>query len=119
MYDDTVNAVGIDISKGKSTIAVMRPLGEIVLSPFEITHTSSDLKMLTNTLKKLDGDTRIIMEYTGKYYEPVAKFLYEAGFFVSVIHAKLIHDFSNNSIRKVKTDKADAVKIANYGLANW
>lgn len=119
MYDDTVNAVGIDISKGKSTIAVMRPLGEIVLSPFEITHTSSDLKVLTNTLKKLDGDTRIIMEYTGKYYEPVAKFLYEAGFFVSVIHAKLIHDFSNNSIRKVKTDKADAVKIANYGLANW
>ena len=119
MINDTVNAVGIDISKGKSTIAVMRPLGEIVISPFELSHSSSDLKLLANTLKKLDGDTKIIMEYTGKYYQPVAKFLYEEGFFVSVIHAKLIHDFSNNSIRKVKTDKADAVKIANYGLTNW
>lgn len=119
MNNEPYNAVGIDVSKGKSTIAVMRPFGEIVLSPFEITHSSSDLKMLSNTLKELDGDTRIIMEYTGKYYQPIAHFLYDSGFFVSVIHAKLIHDFANNSIRKIKTDKADAVKIANYGLTNW
>lgn len=119
MNNKPYNAVGIDVSKGKSTIAVMRPFGEIVLSPFEITHSSSDLKMLSNTLKELDGDTRIIMEYTGKYYQPIAHFLYDSGFFVSVIHAKLIHDFANNSIRKIKTDKADAVKIANYGLTNW
>lgn len=119
MNNEPFNAVGIDVSKGKSTIAVMRPFGEIILSPFEITHSSSDLKMLSNTLKELDGDTRIIMEYTGKYYQPIAHFLYDSGFFVSVIHAKLIHDFANNSIRKIKTDKADAVKSANYGLSNW
>ena len=28
-----MNAVGIDVSKGKSTIAVMRPFGEVVASP--------------------------------------------------------------------------------------
>lgn len=119
MNNEPCNAVGIDVSKGKSTIAVMRPFGEIVVSPFEITHSSSDLKMLTNILNELDGDTRIIMEYTGKYYQPIAHFLYDSGFFVSVVHAKLIHDFANNSIRKVKTDKADSIKIANYGLTNW
>lgn len=30
-----MNAVGIDISKGKSTVAIMRPYGEIVASPLK------------------------------------------------------------------------------------
>lgn len=114
-----MNAVGIDVSKGKSMISVMRPLGEIVAKPFEISHTPSELDNLANYLKSLDGETKIIMEYTGKYHQSISQFLIEQGFFVSIIHAKLIHDFGNNSIRKVKTDKADAIKIANYGLANW
>ena len=116
---ETVNCVGIDVSKGKSTIAIMRPLGEIVKSPYEVAHTSSELEMLVETLRNLEGETRIVMEYTGKYYQPIARYLNDAGFFVCAVHAKLIHDFANNSIRKIKTDKADAVKIANYGLANW
>lgn len=62
---------------------------------------------------------RVILEYTGRHYQPIARYLHEAGIFVSVVHPKLIHDYGNNSIRKVKTDKADAVKIANYGPANW
>lgn len=114
-----MNAVGIDVSKGKSMISVMRPLGEIVAKPFEISHTPSELDNLADYLKSLDGETKIIMEYTGKYHQSISQFLIEQGFFVSIIHAKLIHDFGNNSIRKVKTDKADAIKIANYGLANW
>ena len=28
-----MNSVGIDVSKGKSMIAVMRPFGEVVVSP--------------------------------------------------------------------------------------
>ena len=31
-----MNCVGIDVSKGKSMIAVMRPFEEVVISPFEI-----------------------------------------------------------------------------------
>ena len=116
---ETVNCVGIDVSKGKSTIAIMRPLGEIVQSPREVKHTLSELKAFETTLRQLEGETRIVMEYTGKYYQPIARFLNNAGFFVCAVHAKLIHDFANNSIRQIKTDKADAVKIANYGLTNW
>ena len=29
-----MNSVGIDVSKGKSMIAVMRPFGEIVVTPY-------------------------------------------------------------------------------------
>lgn len=39
-----MNTVGIDVSKGKSTVAIMRPYGEIVVSPFEIKHTTCDIQ---------------------------------------------------------------------------
>ena len=39
-----MNAVGIDVSKGKSMVAILRPYGEIVSSPFEIKHTSSNIQ---------------------------------------------------------------------------
>lgn len=53
------------------------------------------------------------------YWRPIALALKNAGFFVSIVNAMLIHDFSDNSLRKVKTDKADSLKIANYALAYW
>ena len=114
-----MNAVGVDVSKGKSMVSIMRPFGEVVASPFEVNHTGSELDELANTLKNLPGETKVIMECTGHYYYPVAYALHEAGLFVSAVHAKLIHGFGNNTIRRVKTDKADAIKIASYGLSHW
>lgn len=114
-----MNAVGIDVSKGKSMIAVMRPFGEVVASPYEVNHTCSELKELTKFLKSLKGETRVIMEYTGKYFEPIAKHLHEAGLFVSVVNAILVHDYGGNTLRRGKTDKKDAIKLANYALDRW
>lgn len=114
-----MNSVGIDISKGRSTIAVMRPFGEVVFSPFEVSHTESELSALAGRLKSLDGETRVVMEATGNYHAPVAKLLHDAGLYVSVVNAKLVHDYSNNELRRVKTDRKDAVKLANYGLDRW
>ena len=114
-----MNSVGIDVSKGRSTIAVMRPFGEVVISPFEVRHTASELSELARRLKSLDGETRVVMEATGNYHAPVAKLLHGAGLYVSVVNAKLVHDYGNNKLRRVKTDKKDAVKLANYGLEQW
>ena len=114
-----MNSVGIDVSKGKSMIAVMRPFGEIVVTPYEVRHTDSELGELAKLLRNLNGETRIVMESTGNYHTPIARALYDAGFYLSVVNAILIHDYKNNSLRKVKTDKKDAIKIANYGLDQW
>ena len=114
-----MNSVGIDISKGRSTIAVMRPFGEVVISPFEVRHTGSELSKLAKQLKSLDGETRVVMEATGNYHASVAKLLHDAGLYVSVVNAKLVHDYGNNELRRVKTDRKDAVKLANYGLDRW
>ena len=113
------NVAGIDVSKGKSMVCVLRPFGEVATKPFSVGHTSSELKELADYLKSLDGETRVVMEHTGRYYEPVARFLHEEGIFVSAVNPKLIKDYGNNTLRKVKTDKADARKIARYGLDNW
>jgi transposase len=115
----SMNAVGIDVSKGKSMIAVVRPFGEVVVKPYEVRHTASELRELAQSLKSLDGETRVIMEHTGRYYEPVAQLLHNAGFFVSAVNPLLIREYGNNSLRRVKTDKADSLKIARYGLDNW
>ena len=114
-----ITAVGIDVSKGKSTVAIRRPGGEVVMMPFVVLHTAEDLAALTSTLQSIGGEIRVVMEHTGMYWRPIALALKQAGFFVSVVNAMLIHDFSDNSIRKIKTDKADSLKIANYALAFW
>lgn len=114
-----MNAVGIDVPKGKSTVAIMRPFGEVVAEPFEVSHTDAELRKLACFLEKLPGETRIVMEYTGSYWQPIAKVLHDAGLFVSAVNALLIYKYGNNSIRKGKTDKLDAVKIANYCLDRW
>ena len=67
-----MNAVGIDISKEKSMVAIMRPCGEVVASPFEVAHTDSELGKLASLLLSLNGETKVIMEYTGTYYKPIA-----------------------------------------------
>ena len=114
-----MNSVGIDVSKSKSTVAIMRPFGEVVASPYEVNHNTEDLKKLANAILKLPGETKVIMEYTGKYHQSIANFLQSKGIFVSLLHPKLIHDYGNRSIRRFKTDKKDAIKIANYGIDSW
>lgn len=113
-----MNAVGIDVSKRKSTVVILRPGGKAILKPFDIPHLSSDFQSLINQIREFDGETRIVMECTVRYYEPLARQLSHAGFFVSAVNPQIIRNFQgqDNPLRKVKTDKADSVKIARYAL---
>lgn len=99
-------------------MSILQPFGEVISSPFEVPHTSGAIDKLVHSLSKLEGEVRIVLEYTGRYHEPVAHWLSDAGFYVSMVKPKLIKDFGNNSLRKVKSYKKDAVKIARYALDN-
>lgn len=114
-----MNAVGIDVSKGKSMVAVLQPCGVTVAKPFEVNHTAIDLGKLASFLESLNGETKVVMEHTGRYYEPIAQAIHDRGLFVSAVNLLLIREYGGNSLRRVKTDKADARKIARYGLDNW
>ncbi len=108
----TRNAVGVDVSNGHSTIAVFRPFGEVVELPFDVRHTPDALSALAKQLRSYAGETRVIMEHTGRYYESIANVLHENGLWVSAVNPLLVKEYGNNSLRKVKTDKADAKKLA-------
>lgn len=113
------NAIGIDVSKGKSTVSVLQPGGTVIRKPFDVPHSSSELKLLSDFILHLDGDTKAVLECTGRYHEPILHALHDAGIFVSAVNPHLIKNFGNNTIRKVKSDPADSRKIARYALDNW
>ena len=114
-----MNAVGIDVSKSKSTVTIRRPGDEVLMPPCDIPHTQSAINALIEQIKSLDGETKVCMEHTGRYYEPVANWLSDAGIFVSAVNPILIRDFGDDSLRAPKTDKADSKKIARYTLDRW
>lgn len=115
-----MNAVGIDVSKGKSTVAILRPFGEVVCLPFDVTHDYGSLERLADQIICLDGESHVLMEATGRYHEPVAAALHERGIYVSVLNPLAIHGYNpDGKVRKVKTDQKDSMKIAKFVLDHW
>lgn len=110
-------AIGIDVSKGKSTVSAIGEGKKILQKPFDVFHNKTDLTKLVQFVKKFD-EARAVMEHTGVYYQIVAETLVGAGIAVSVVNPVLIKQYGDNSLRKVKTDKKDSMKIARYALDN-
>ena len=113
-------AVGVDVSNGRSMVAVLGARRSVVVQPHEVPHTADGFAELAARLHALDGEVRIVMEHTGRYYESFAMSMYRAGFFVSAVNPLATKGYQEGiSVRKVKTDKADALKIAQFAIDKW
>ncbi len=113
-------SVGIDVSKGKSTVCIMKPYGEVIRSPYEVAHTINELQELAALLLHLDEEVKVVMEVTGIYHLPILMYLKEKGIFTSVVNPLIMKKYADSStIRKGKTDRIDSRRIACYGLDNW
>ena len=112
-------SVGIDVSKGKSTVCMLKPYGEIVCKPFEVLHTEKGLGEFAAMILRFDDEVKVVMEATGIYHLPVLTYLRERGIFVSVINPYKMKVYRSEDLRKVKTDKLDSRVIANYGIEHW
>ncbi len=109
-------AVGVDVSKSKSTIAVLSSTGELVLKPSEFHHNEQDLGQLITMLKNQSDEIRVVMEATGHYHYPILKQFLASNLFVTLVNPYLMKKYGDNEIRKAKTDKKDALRIAMYAL---
>lgn len=89
------------------------------MTPTEIVHTEESVNDLIKFIKKLDGETRIVMEATGAYHFPLVEKFLEVGLFVTVINPYVMKKYACAAVRWGKTDKMDSVRIANYGIDNW
>ena len=112
-------SVGIDVSKGKSTVCILKPGGEVVKPPFEIDHTADELDSLVSLINSFDEETRVVLEDTVHYHLPVASYLASYGIFVCCVNALRMKKYCSQSIRRAKTDKIDAVHIASFGITYW
>lgn len=113
-------SVGIDVSMGKSTIAIISTDGEVISEPFEIEHTKSGFNLVLVKIKDIPKDNvRFVMESTGNYCKSLLKIIIDNGYFATVENPLTIKKYCDINIRKVKTDKKDALKIACYGSERW
>jgi transposase len=105
-------ALGIDISKKKFDIAI-KINGKYKTKVFSNTREGFD--KLEQWLKRYGIDqTHACLEATGIYGEPLALYLHEHGYQVSVINPSQIKGFAQSQLRRNKTDKADSHLIEQF-----
>lgn len=109
-------AVGIDVSKSKSAAAILNPDGTVHTKPFEFHHNQPEMDALIRYIKDQDQSVTILMENTGHYHYPVLKAFEAADLSVCLINAYQMKKYGDMELRKAKTDKKDALRIARYAL---
>ena len=109
-------AVGIDVSKSKSTVAILDSYGTVLATPFNMAHTQPEMSALASRLKAFNEPVTILLEYTGHYHYPVLKKLQEEGFPVCVVNPYQMKKYGDVELHKAKTDKKDALRIATFAL---
>lgn len=112
-------AVGIDVSKGKSTVAILDGDGSIRAHPYEMNHSKAELDALIQYIIATDDHPIILMEPTGHYHYPVLKAFLDVGLSPSLVNPYLLKKYGDTELRKAKTDKKDALRIARYALEKW
>jgi transposase len=101
--------VGIDISKSWFDVAIPKEK--------EYLHKryNNDQRGFEEFVKDIPGDAYCIMEASGVYYLKLALFLHQKSIAVSVVNPLVIKRFAQMRMVRAKTDKKDAVVIAEYG----
>ena len=112
-------SVGIDVSKDKSTVCMLRPYGEVVEAPYNIDHTEQALNTLIERIKSFDEDVKVVLEATGGYHQVVVAKLITSNIFTVVVNPYIMKKYCAATLRKAKTDKIDSIRIANYGIDHW
>ncbi|MDO5793979.1 MAG: IS110 family transposase [Turicibacter sp.] len=113
-------SIGIDVSKRKSTVAIINVMGEILHTPFDIDHSQNGIQNLLRLIKDYPKEqVRFIMEATGIYHLGLVNELQKQGYFVHVANPLLIKKYFDAEIRKGKTDRKDALKLSRYGTEKW
>src|SRR5690554_2150945 len=102
---------GIDVSKDTLDLTVISE-GKPVYTG-KVSNDKKGFKALLNHVK----DSHVVMEATGPHYVQLALFLTEKKVKVSVVNPLVIKRFCQMRMSRAKTDRKDALLIAQYGQA--
>ena len=109
-------AVGIDVSKSKSTVAILNSDGSQRIKPYDMKHNHPEMNALVNYLNELDEPIIILMEYTGHYHYPVLKKLTEENFPVCLVNP---YQMKNMVIRSCVVVKLTERMLSESLLMLW
>lgn len=106
--------VGIDISKYKHDCFICNDLGEIIVENLSFENTKKGFQQFLDLLKPYDNpNVHIGLEATGHYGLNLKLFLEKNNYTFMEFNPLLVKEFSKSlSLRKTKTDKVDAMTIA-------
>ena len=105
--------LGIDISKSKFDVALLRSDGKLRHKVFP--NSAEGYQQLSDWLLKQKAPSiHACMEATGTYGEALAGYLHQAGHLISVVNPAVIKAFASTELSRTKTDKRDASLIARY-----
>ncbi len=105
--------LGIDVSKATLDVALLRPDQPAVTGVFD--HTPAGWQRLQHFLQKRKVESLwVCLEATGTYADPVALFLHDRGYTVSVVNPARIKAYADSRLSRNKTDASDAALIADF-----
>src|SRR5437588_551681 len=111
----TFSIIGIDISKLKFDLCLLRDNGKLKHKVFP--NTAAGFLQLSAWLQKQKVErVHACLEATGTYGEALATYLFDSSHVVSVINPAVIKAYAQSHLSRTKTDKVDATLIARFCL---
>lgn len=107
--------LGIDVGRHSHTAALINERGTLVRKPFRFDSVASGFAKLQEMLTEAvgPGDSLIVaLEASGHYWLSLYEHLHTAGYDVRVLNPLQVSAFRNQGIRGTKTDRVDALLIA-------
>lgn len=105
--------VGIDIGKWNHQAAFLNTSGANAAKGLAFENTAEGFQSLLNSLEPFDKEQTVVgLEATGHYWLALFSFLVDNAWSVKVINPMQSDALRNINIRKTKTDRKDAVLIA-------
>lgn len=106
--------VGIDISKYKHDCFICKDTGEVIVENLSFDNNKKGFQQLLDLLKPYDNsNVHIGLEATGHYGLNLKLFLEKNNYSFMEFNPLLVKEFHKSlTLRKTKTDKADAIVIA-------
>lgn len=108
--------VGIDISKYKHDFCIISNTGQIIVDNYSFENNKKGFQQLLEKLKPYNkSEVHIAFEATGHYSLNLELFLIDQDYSFMKMNPLVIHQFLKaRSLRRTKTDKADALTIVQY-----
>jgi len=111
----SIQSVGMDVSRDTLDVAILRANRSQELAQF--VNTPAGIKKLISQLKAKGAQgAPFVCESTGEYHRLACLSLTKARFTVNCINPLVTKKYERSSIRGGKTDRVDAVRLAEIGL---